>query len=77
MAVDKLPQVLNEKWWFYVDDKDEDWPDLIMFENGYHERHSCMKGFQLSRESARTKSEETRTETNGFQRHRTSVRVQM
>ena len=22
MAVDKLPQVLKEKWWFYVDDKD-------------------------------------------------------
>ena len=32
MALDKLPQVLKEKWWFYVDDKDEDWPDLIMFE---------------------------------------------
>ena len=32
MAVDKLPQVLKEKWWSYVDDKDEDWPDLIMFE---------------------------------------------
>ena len=31
MAVDKLPQVLKEKWWFYVDDKDEDWLDLIMF----------------------------------------------
>ena len=23
MAVEKLPQVLKEKWWFYVDDKDE------------------------------------------------------
>ena len=22
MAVVKLPQVLKEKWWFYVDDKD-------------------------------------------------------
>ena len=32
MAVDKLPQVLKEKWWFYVDDKDEVWPDLIFFE---------------------------------------------
>ena len=32
MAVDKLPQFLKEKWWFYVDDKDEDWPDLIRFE---------------------------------------------
>ena len=35
MAVDKLPQNLKDKWWFYVDDKDEDWPDLIMFENSY------------------------------------------
>ena len=32
MAVDKLPQVLKEKRWFYVDDKDENGPDLIMFE---------------------------------------------
>ena len=34
MAVDKLPQVLKEKWWLwcYVDDKDEDWRDLILFE---------------------------------------------
>ena len=24
IAEDKLPQVLKEKWWFYVDDKDED-----------------------------------------------------
>ena len=32
MAVEKLPQVLKEKWWFYVDDKDEEWPVLIMFE---------------------------------------------
>ena len=30
LAVDKLLQVLKEKWWFYVDDEDEDWPDLIM-----------------------------------------------
>ena len=35
MAVDKLPQVLKGKWWFYVDNKDENWPDLIMFESGY------------------------------------------
>ena len=32
MAVDKLPQVLKEKWWFYVDDNDEDCLYLIMFE---------------------------------------------
>ena len=35
MAVDKLPQVVKEKWWFYVNHKDEDWPDLIMFKSGY------------------------------------------
>ena len=32
MAVYKLPHIIKEKWWFYVDDKDEDWPNLIMFE---------------------------------------------
>ena len=32
IGLDKLPQVLKEKWWFYVYDKDEDWPYLIMFE---------------------------------------------
>ena len=32
MAVDGLLQVLEEKRWFYVDDKDEDWLDLVMFE---------------------------------------------
>ena len=32
MAVDKLSQTLKDKWRFYVDDKVEDWPDLIMFE---------------------------------------------
>ena len=50
MAVDKLPQVLKEKWWFYVDDKDEDWLDLIMFEKWLsriafvHEGFSAFKG---------------------------------
>ena len=32
MALEELPQFLREKWWLYVDDKDEDWPDIIMFE---------------------------------------------
>ena len=35
IAVDKLPQDLKEKWWFYVDDEDEDWPDLICLKGGY------------------------------------------
>ena len=46
MAVDKLPEVLKEKWWFFVD-KEEDWPHLIMFEKSLSgiEWHSLMKGF--------------------------------
>ena len=32
LAVDKLSQVPKEKFWFYVDSKDEDSPDLLMFE---------------------------------------------
>ena len=50
MAVDKLHQVLKENWWFYVDDKDEDWLDVIMFEKclsriGFvHERFPAFKG---------------------------------
>ena len=50
MAVDKLPQVLKEKLWFYVDDKDEDWPDLSMFEKWLsriafvHEGFSALRG---------------------------------
>ena len=30
ISVDKLPQAIKEKWWLYVDDKDEDWPDLFV-----------------------------------------------
>ena len=50
MAVDKLSQVLKEKYWFYVDDKDENWPDPIMFEKWLsriafvHEGCSAFKG---------------------------------
>ena len=50
MALDKLPQYLKEKWWFYVDDKDEDWPDLIMFKKWLsriafvHDGFSTFKG---------------------------------
>ena len=31
MAGDKLPQYLKEKWWFYVDEKNEGWPGIIIF----------------------------------------------
>ena len=45
MAVDKLPQILEEKWWFYVDDKDEDWPYLIMFEKWLSRMAIVLEGF--------------------------------
>ena len=77
MTVDKLSQVLKEKWWFYVDDKDEDWPDLIMFENGYHQWLSCMKGFQrLKKRNAKKNTDPTQIEKNVSRRDRTSVHVQ-
>ena len=50
MAVDKLPQVLKEKWWFYVDDKDEDWPDLIMFEKWLSRMAFVHEGFSAFKE---------------------------
>ena len=65
MAVDKLPQVLKEKSWFFVDDKDEDWPDLIMFEEWLSRIAFVHEGFQFSRESEENKTEEVEIETNG------------
>ena len=61
MAVDKLD-----------DDKDEDWPDLIMFEKW----HSCMKGFQHLKGNAKKKTDATQIEKNDSRRHRISVQVQ-
>ena len=47
MAVDKLPQVLKEMWWFYVDEKDEDWPYLIMFEKRLSRIAFVQEGFSV------------------------------
>ena len=74
-AVDKLPQVLEEKWWFYIDDKDEDWPDLIIFEKWLSRIAFAHKNCQLSRESEEKKTEEGQIETNGSRKYRTSVQV--
>ena len=73
MAVDKLPEVLKEKWWLYVDAKDGDWPDLIVFEKWLS--RIAFVGFQLSRESEEKKTEEAQIETNGSRKRRTSVQV--
>ena len=72
MAVDKLPQVLKEKWWFYVDDKDEDWPDLIMFEKWLsrmafvHEGFSAFKGERREEDRRSTKKEKMFSKTSNF-----------
>ena len=72
MAVDKLPQVFKENWWFYVDDKDEDWPDLIMFEKWLsriafvHEGFSVFKG-ERKEEDRRSKNRVKRfSKTSNF-----------
>ena len=76
MAVDKLPQVLKEKWWFYVDDKDEDWPDLIMFEKWLSRMAFVHEGFSAFKGNAKKKTDATKIEKNNSRRHRTSVQVQ-
>ena len=45
MAADKLPHVLKEKWWVYVDDNDEDWTDLITFKKWLSRRAFVHEGF--------------------------------
>ena len=72
MAVDKLPQVLKEKWWFYVDDKDEDWPDLIMFEKWLsriafvHEEFSGFKGERREEDRRSTNRDKRFSKTSNF-----------
>ena len=61
MEVDKLPQVPKEKWLFYVDDKDEDWPDLILFEKWLSKIAFMHEGFSASK---REQKEEDRRSTN-------------
>ena len=61
IAVDKLPQVLKEKWWFYVDDKDEDWPNLILFEKWISRIAFVQEGFSGFKGERR---EEDRISTN-------------
>ena len=75
MAVKNLPQVLKEKWWFCVDDKDEDWPDLILFKKWLSRVAFVHEGFQPLRESEEKKAEEAQIETNGSRKHRTSVQI--
>ena len=72
MAVDKLPQVLKEKWWFCVDDKDKNWPDLIMFEKWLsrtvyvHEDISAFKGEQREEDPRSTNRDKRFSKTSNF-----------
>ena len=72
MAVDKLPQVLKEKWWSYVDDKDKDWPDLIMFEKWLsriafvHEGFSTCKGERREEDRNSTNRDKRFSKTSNF-----------
>ena len=72
MAVDKLPQVLKEKWWFYVDDKDGDWPDLIMFKKWLsriafvHEGFSAFKGERREEDRRSTNRDKRFSKTSSF-----------
>ena len=72
MAVDKLHQVLKEKWWFYVDDKEQDWLDLILFEKWLsrialvHERFSVFKAEQREEVRRGTNRDKRSSETSNF-----------
>ena len=71
-AVDNLPKVLKEKWWFYVDNKDKDWPDLIMFEKWLsrmafmHEGFSAFKGGQREEEQRNTNRDKRYSKASNF-----------
>ena len=72
MAVDKLPHILKENYWFYVDDRDENWPDLIMFEKWLprmalvHWGFSAFKGERKEEGSRNTKGANRFSETLSF-----------
>ena len=76
MAVDKLPQILKENGG--STSKTRTWTGLILscLKNGYHEWHSCMKGFQRLKGNTKKKTDATQIVKNDSRRHRTSVRVQ-
>ena len=72
MATDKLPQILKEKWCFYVQEKDEDWPDLIVFEKGLskiafvHERFSAFTGERREEDRRNTNRDKGFSKTSNF-----------
>ena len=67
-----LPQFLKRKWWFCVDDKDEDWPDLIMFEKGLsriafvHEGFLAVKGVRREEDRRSTNRDKRFSNTSNL-----------
>ena len=76
MAVDKLPQVLKEKWLIYVDDKDEDWPDLIMFEKWLSQMAFVHEGFSAFKGERKEEDRRNTNKKNNSRRYRSSVQIQ-
>ena len=66
MAVDKLPQVLKDKCFFCVGDKDEDWPDLIMFKKWLSRMAFEHEGFSVFKEEQREEDRRSTTRDKRF-----------
>ena len=66
MAVDKLPHNLKEKWWFHVDNKDEDWPDLVMFEKWLARMTFLLASFSIYEEEQKVDDQKTGGEDQEF-----------
>ena len=62
----------SEKWWFFVDDKDEDWPDLIMFKKWLsriafvHEEFSAFKGERKEEDRRSTNRDKRFSKASNF-----------
>ena len=73
VAVVKLQQVFKRKMWFYVDDKDEDWPDLIMSEKWLSREIFANEMFSAFEGERMKNNAEAQLETNDFQYHQKSM----
>ena len=57
-AIEKLPSILREKWWFYVHDKFEDWSDLVLFERWLARIAFVHEGFLTSYRADRQRNDQ-------------------
>ena len=65
MAVDELPQVLNQKWWFYVDEK-KNCPDFIIFEKWLSRIVFVHEGFSAFKRKRREEDGRSRNRDRRF-----------